>query len=323
MPENTAASNVSLMPDIANEVKAKISGTLDWVGMNEIEMPVRVETAAGEIIHCPARITAFVNLSDPTVQGIHMSRLYLHLDEMLAKESINPVTLKKLVESFLDSHKDLSDKAMVRIDFDFLTRRKALISDNSGWRSYPVSVIGQLKDGAFCMEMALRVLYSSTCPCSAALARQLIQQQFEDDFAEQSTVSRDTVSQWLRSDEGIMATPHSQRSAADMRVRLTNDLEAFPLIDLVDLVEDALQTAVQTAVKREDEQAFARLNGSNLMFCEDAGRRVKQALDSDDRIADFWARCQHFESLHPHNAVSVVTKGIEGGFAPIDRSHRH
>lgn len=323
MPENAMSDNVSVMPDIANEVTAKVAGTLDWVGMNEIEMPVRVETADGDIIHCPARITAFVNLSDPTVQGIHMSRLYLHLDEMLAKETVNPVTLRKLVESFLESHHDLSDRAMVRIDFDFLTRRQALVSDNSGWRSYPVSVIGQSKDGAFCMEMALQVLYSSTCPCSAALARQLIQQQFEQDFADQSTVSRDTVSQWLRSDEGIMATPHSQRSAADMRVRLADDLEAFPLIDLVDLVEDALQTAVQTAVKREDEQAFARLNGSNLMFCEDAGRRVKQALNSDARIIDFWARCQHFESLHPHNAVSVVTKGVEGGFAPIDRCHRH
>jgi GTP cyclohydrolase I len=56
------------------------------------------------------------------------------------------------------------------------------------------------------------------------------------------------------------------------------------------------------------------LNGRNLMFCEDAGRRVQTALSQDDRILDFWARCTHYESLHPHNAVSVVTKGIEGGY---------
>ncbi len=311
------------MPDIANEVSAKVAGSLDWVGMNEVEMPVRIETASGDTIHCPARITAFVNLIKPDVQGIHMSRLYLQLDQMLAHESVNPATLKKLVQSFLASHEGLSDRAMVRIEFDYLVRRKALVSDNSGWRRYPVSVIGQMKGESFCVEMALQVLYSSTCPCSAALARQLIQQQFEHDFAQQKSVSRETVSQWLRSEQGIMATPHSQRSAADMRVRLVDDLAAFPLIDLVDLAEDALQTPVQTAVKREDEQAFARLNGQNLMFCEDAGRRIKQALESDDRITDFWARCQHFESLHPHNAVSVVTKGVPGGFAPIDRCHRH
>ncbi len=315
-------NNVSVMPDIANEVSAKVAGTLDWVGMNEIEMPVRVETAEGDIIHCPARITAFVNLADPDVQGIHMSRLYLHLDQMLAHQTVTPETLKALVKTFLESHQGLSDQAMLRIDFDYLIRRPALVSDNSGWRRYPVSVIGQMKDQIFSLEMSLQVLYSSTCPCSAALARQLIQQQFEHDFAGNTTLNRTTVSDWLRTEEGIMATPHSQRSSTDMRVRLIDDLSAFPLVDLIDLAEDALQTPVQTAVKREDEQAFARLNGANLMFCEDAGRRIKQALNSDQRIADFWARCQHFESLHPHNAVSVVTKGVSGGFAPIDRCHR-
>ena len=39
-------------------------------------------------------------------------------------------------------------------------------------------------------------------------------------------------------------------------------------LDLIDRIEDALKTPVQTAVKREDEQAFALLNGENLMFCE-------------------------------------------------------
>jgi GTP cyclohydrolase I len=79
-------------------------------------------------------------------------------------------------------------------------------------------------------------------------------------------------------------------------------------------VENSLQTPVQATVKREDEQAFALLNGRNLMFCEDAGRRIQTALNTDDRVLDFWARCTHFESLHPHNAVSVITKGIRGGY---------
>ena len=66
--------------------------------------------------------------------------------------------------------------------------------------------------------------------------------------------------------------------------------------------------------QRRWEQAFALLNGRNLMFCEDAGRRIQTALNDDDRILDFWARCTHYESLHPHNAVSVITKGIKGGY---------
>jgi GTP cyclohydrolase I len=88
----------------------------------------------------------------------------------------------------------------------------------------------------------------------------------------------------------------------------------FPIIELINEIENALKTPVQATVKREDEQAFALLNGRNLMFCEDAGRRVQTALNADERILDFWARCTHYESLHPHNAVSVITKGVAGGY---------
>ena len=70
----------------------------------------------------------------------------------------------------------------MRVDFDYVIRRKALVSDNEGWRRYPVSMIGMLEDQDFSLEMGLEVLYSSTCPCSAALARQLIQDQFLKDF---------------------------------------------------------------------------------------------------------------------------------------------
>jgi GTP cyclohydrolase I len=86
---------------------------------------------------------------------------------------------------------------------------------------------------------------------------------------------------------------------------------------LVDHIEDALQTAVQAAVKREDEQEFARLNGANLMFCEDAARRLQSALDAQSVYRDFWLRVDHMESLHPHDAVSIVCKGVSGGYLPV------
>jgi GTP cyclohydrolase I len=160
------------------------------------------------------------------------------------------------------------------------------------------------------------VVYSSTCPCSAALARQLIQEQFRSDFPAGQPIDHQRVLDWLGSEQGIMATPHSQRSLLQLRARLLPSFQDFPIVDFIDLLESALQTPVQTAVKREDEQAFARLNGANLMFCEDAGRRVRNVLAADGRIADFWARAVHQESLHPHDAVAVVTKGVVGGYGP-------
>ncbi|KAA9133127.1 GTP cyclohydrolase I FolE2 [Marinihelvus fidelis] len=302
------------MPDIANELLPDVSGTLDWVGMNEIEVPVRIEDDAGNLIQSTALVTAFVNLADPDVRGIHMSRLYLHLDQAFRDRPLSPSGLRQILRSFLESHEGLSDRALVRVDFDYVVRRRALASDNEGWRRYPVSMIGIMEGQDFNLEMGLEVLYSSTCPCSAALARQLIQEQFERDFAAGEAIDFEQMKAWLGSEQGIVATPHSQRSAAELRVRLMPSFQMFPIVELIDRVEGALQTPVQSTVKREDEQAFALLNGQNLMFCEDSGRRVKAALDRDERIIDFWARCTHYESLHPHNAVSVVTKGVEGGF---------
>ncbi len=302
------------MPDIANDAKAEVTGELAWVGMNEIEMPVRIEDDAGGLIQSTALVTAYVNLIDPDVRGIHMSRLYLHLDQGFTERPLNPCTLRQLLVSFLDSHQGLSDRALIRVDFDYITRRPALESDNEGWRRYPVSMIGILEGQEFSLEMGLEILYSSTCPCSAALSRQMIQDKFRQDFFDQDEVDLDAIHQWLGSEEGILATPHSQRSAAEVRVRLTPTFEMFPIVELIDEIENSLKTPVQATVKREDEQAFALLNGSNLMFCEDAGRRIQTAFNSDERILDYWARCTHYESLHPHNAVSVVTKGLEGGY---------
>jgi GTP cyclohydrolase I len=314
------------MPDIANEARPEVAGKLAWVGMNEIEMPVRIEDDAGGLIQSTALVTAYVNLVDPEVRGIHMSRLYLHLDQGFDARPLNPGTLRQLLRSFLDSHEGLSDRALIRVDFDYVTRRPALQSDNEGWRRYPVSMIGILDAKEFSLEMGLEILYSSTCPCSAALARQVIQDQFRKDFFGQEQVDFEKIHDWLGSEEGILATPHSQRSAAEIRVRLTPTFTMFPIVELIDEIESALKTPVQATVKREDEQAFTRLNGSNLMFCEDAGRRIQTALNSDERILDFWARCTHYESLHPHNAVSVVTKGVDGGYvagagAPVRLEH--
>lgn len=303
-----------VMPDVANEVKPAIAGTLEWVGMGDIEMPVSVSDANGRVVTSGARVNAFVNLKRADVRGIHMSRLYLHVDRHLSAEAITPQSIRHILKDFLDSHADLSDKAKLSIRFDYMVRRPALVTDNSGWKSYPVRITGIMDKNQFSLELGLDAAYSSTCPCSAALARQLIQEQFGKDFPAGENLDYQQVMSWLGSEEGIMATPHSQRSIAEVKVKLSQDFVQFPLVELIDVIEGALKTPVQAAVKREDEQAFARLNGQNLMFCEDAARRLQSVLNQDTRIQDFWVKASHFESLHPHNAVAVASKGVPGGY---------
>lgn len=302
------------MPDVANHASAQTEGTLDRVGMSNIELPLMVQVSNEAERQVSASVEAFVNLKVPNAKGIHMSRLYLLLDNLSNNGVLQKSSLVTLLDNFVTSHEELSDQAYVKFDFDYQLRRRSLISGKQGWKSYPVTLVGQLKEGRLNLELKVDVPYSSTCPCSAALARQLIQQAFEDKFAAETELNKEQVHAWLGTTEGIVATPHSQRSIAEITVKLDNNVTSIPLVELIDSVEDALQTPVQAAVKRADEQEFARLNGQNLMFCEDAARRLKHALNTESGIEDFWLRVNHLESLHAHDAVAVTCKGVEGGY---------
>ena len=305
----------SRLPDVASR-DVQQTGTLDWVGMGDIRQPIDIRD--GEAVHrVEARVQLYVDLANAGAKGIHMSRLYLILDEHAATRPLTPAGLKLLLKSMLASHRELSGHAFIEFAFDYFLRRPALLSDNSGWNSYPVAIRGSSINGEMSIELDLGVWYSSTCPASAALARQLIQEQFERDFGDNGPVAAADVKAWLGTEEAIAGTPHGQRSIARARLRLDDTLPTFPVTALVSDVEDALSTPVQTAVKREDEQEFARLNAANLMFCEDAGRRLKSVLDGNPSVLDFHVRIEHHESLHAHDAVSVFAKGVDGGYPPI------
>jgi len=128
--------------------------------------------------------------------------------------------------------------------------------------------------------------YSSACPCSYELA-------------EHARETRD-----------VAAIPHSQRSVANITVQLNSEMFVD---DLVFAGREALKTETQVLVKREDEQAFAELNGAYQKFVEDAARLLYDELNKDERIRDFVVRCAHLESLHSHDAVSRICKGLPNG----------
>ncbi|MCE0914357.1 GTP cyclohydrolase FolE2 [Pseudomonas sp. NMI760_13] len=283
------------LPDIAAQ-SSQQALPLDWVGMYGIALPLLVDGRS-----LGAHADAGVSLDDGAARGIHMSRLYLAL-EALEQRALSPQLIRRTLEHFLASHEGLSNTAYLRLAFDHLLKRPALVSPLAGWKRYPVNIEARLKDEMFHVELSVHIPYSSTCPCSAALARQLIQTQFDRDFAGQS-LERERVRQWLGSSDGIVATPHSQRSLAKLQVRLDGD--EFRLTELIETAEAALGTAVQTAVKRADEQAFALANGQNLMFCEDAARRLHAALRTLTGVSGFSVRVEHAESLHAHDAVAV------------------
>ena len=132
-------------------------------------------------------------------------------------------------------------------------------------------------------------VYSSACPCSAELAEH----------------ARDT--------RGVYGVPHSQRSKARLTLEEAKGRKIW-IEDVHALCVRGAPTETQVMVKREDEQAFAELNGAHLKFVEDAARLLYREFDADKRICDFQIACSHLESLHSHDAVSVICKGVKGGF---------
>ena len=300
-------SRLPAMPDVALHEPPAIRSGLDWVGMQGIDLPLLPD--AESTFTVAARVDAEVDLPDPAIKGIHMSRLYRLLDHIAAPHVLTPAAIDAVLQAMIASHADCqSSRARLAIGFSLLRRQAALVTPElHGWKTYPVTIDAVWQHGHLLLQLGVSVTYSSTCPCSAALARQVVQEKFNADFAGQQDVSRQEIDAWLGR-YATVATPHSQRSIANVHVNIASNAATFGIASLIDLIEQALATPVQTAVKRVDEQAFARLNGANLMYVEDAARKVQHALQPYFQQSSVQVR--HLESLHPHDAVAQVSSFI-------------
>lgn len=301
------------LADVALETKKDLYPAINQVGMGNIEVPVLLASEEGALFRVPARADAKVSLDRASSRGIHMSRLYLSVQERLSSRALGYELLEDISREFLKTHQDLSRHAYLTVKFEAPLQRHALKSEHKAWRTYPVTLSVENNEGRAKIFAEVLVTYSSTCPASAALSRQLIQENFKHEFLSQEELSFDDIHQWLGSTQGMIATPHAQRSEARVKVQLANAQSAFCFEDLIDVVEESLRTPVQGAVKREDEQEFALRNGQNLMFCEDASRRIKASLDCVQDVVDYRIEVKHLESLHPHNAEALMTKGGVNG----------
>ena len=273
--------------------------------MEKIGIPIKIALQDASTVSVAASADCFVSL-DTDAKGIHMSRLYLKLNEILANQTINAESLNRLIDTMLSSHKETSHQAQVKLSFALPLYKKALLSDNAGYQNYNISLTHKFEQGHAKTQLELEIPYSSTCPCSASLARQLVTDAIAEKFQDDS-ISKEELINWFTSTQTSLATPHNQRSYAYIKMDF-NDTQWEALDELIFTIESVLGTPVQTAVKREDEQEFARLNGANLMFCEDAARKLKGYLEAQSNLTNYWFKIEHQESLHEHNAVVIDHK---------------
>lgn len=271
------------MPDLQNGPASLIKGAkalIQHVGISNFRLPIRYQTRPGGEITLETSVTGTVSL-EAGKKGINMSRImrsfYGHAERRFSFG---------VVEAALEDYKrDLETfDARIQLRFSYPMRVESLRSGLSGWQYYDIAL--ELVDTG---DRRLRVMhldfvYSSTCPCSLEL------------------------SEHARQVRGQLATPHSQRSVARISVEVL-DGERLWFEDLIDLARSAVPTETQVMVKREDEQAFAELNAANPIFVEDAARLFCEALRRDPRVGDFRVVASHQESLHSHDAVSLLTEG--------------
>ena len=283
--------------DVAN--KSSVNYTpIEKVGMSNISLFIKM--ASGEKI--PAKIDIFVNLI-LSKKGIHMSRLYIEIQNFFENNLFELKNMKKLLKNFINSQNGLSSKSFFNIKFNYPLKRKSLLSNNYGWNNYPISFSFDYND-KLNIGFSTTITYSSTCPCSASLSREVIKENFQRDFKGECTINKEVVEQWLLKEESINATAHAQRSEAFFKLSLKD--ENFDYEEFINIIEKSLVTIVQTAVKKEDEQAFAKLNGENLMFCEDSVRRLRDCLKTMDFVKKYYVKVSHMESLHQHDAVAII-----------------
>ncbi|MEO0336655.1 MAG: GTP cyclohydrolase FolE2 [Pseudomonadota bacterium] len=296
----------------AQKAAEKDFGRLNWVGMSGLQVPVRFAHPDLKSVSAMAKSDAFVSLDRSDQRGIHMSRVYQALEQEFLREGCwSDSSLKDFGKRLLSTQEGAARNFRVNLELELPLSRKALVSQGSGWRSYPLSIHLLGSSDSVAVGLSSEILYSSTCPCSAGLARELNYEAFQKHFEGKDTLSMSEALGFMKSKEALAGTPHAQRSRAQWTVHLNSGFENLIGIaaEQIESLEKSLATPVQTLVKREDEKEFARLNAENLMFCEDAARRARDHFQAQSLIQAFECKVIHEESLHPHNAVAVIAEG--------------
>lgn len=295
---------------------------LDKVGVNGVHLPIKFLRRDGSVQELQAEASLYGSLDNPVSKGLNLSRfpIVMHeeiadsmsieglrsvLNKLQAKQGSNHTYCKlrfayPWTQEALRTRQELKPEDFKQgddprnhpdffkeVEGVYLSRKKAV-----GHIFYNCVLEAQKHADVYTFFLTVNYVYSSTCPCSFELAQDATQKR------------------------GQAANGHSQRSIAKITVQFNPDQHIVYIEDIVEMARRQIPTEVVIICKRRDEQAFAELNGSNLLFTEDASRLLYQGLDemfNQGKISDFSVVTEHLESLHPWSATAVVTKGISGG----------
>lgn len=281
------------MPDLQNsDFEGK---PINFVGCSGFKIPIRIREKNGDTQEVCATFIGTTSV-DAHTAGQNMSRIirsaYSKKDDVF--------DINKLEEILRQYQKDQhAFDAHILVNFDYRIWQNSLRSvddegnSNGGWQYYNVTFDCNLDvTGEFKKIMWVLYKYSSTCPCSTEL----------------SFYNMETRQHY--------GAPHSQRSIAKIGVEFD---ELVWIEDVVEACKKAVATEVQIHVRRIDEMSFSEMCGTpagtgkgGTVFVEDSARLFATQLNKMDHVSSWKCIILHAESLHPSDAVAVITKGNEG-----------
>jgi len=270
------------LPDVQNESNGHDltnQKRINKVGIRQVLLPCRVERKEGTFNDCVADISVYSDLNKYT-KGVNMSRFRIILEDVFVNKNVN---LRIAIRDTLKAVKEKleSRDAFLKVSFDYFLTRYAPATKIPSLQNYRCWFEGRLIDGKERYFLSVTVPYTSLCPCSKKISEY---------------------------------NAHNQRSFGEVIVELKDNVnETCWIEDIIELVEKSGAAPIINILKRPDEAFQTELMYENPVFVEDMARKVSALLDKwmDTKILDYLFIANHEESIHMHNAVSVISAGRE------------
>ena len=115
------------LPDVTSDLQAEMPSTLQWVGMENIAIPISLHSDEEKLLATPAKANVFVSLDKPEAKGIHMSRLHKLINE-LSVFDCNKDNIEHLLNEIVESQDEIGHQAKIELTLN----KPALLSDCNG-----------------------------------------------------------------------------------------------------------------------------------------------------------------------------------------------
>ncbi|MBT3721301.1 GTP cyclohydrolase I FolE2 [archaeon] len=211
-------------------------------------------------------ISMYVNLPK-NIKGTHMSR-FLEILNQYRSCALN----YDMIDSILSKIQSTLDakKAFIEIEFPIFIEKTAPSSKKKSIMDYSCKFIASKNKNKFELTTKIAVPINTVCPCSKAISK-----------------------------EGA----HNQRGIVSIHFKSKQHIF---FEDIIKAIEEEASCELYPLLKREDEKYVTEKAFANPKFVEDVTRDVAIKLKNNKKITEFKVETENFESIHNHNAYSMI-----------------